>query len=136
MTWLAPRSTRPSSWRLAGNRPGTVTSAPWSTSAYGTDSDGPTAPTGSAGSSTTRVAAQPPRLAPGDVPTPVARQQLVIARREELEQWHPRHVLGRVVGRMLAVGRAVGRAHLLAVVASVEPAAKRLPVLDRERAAR
>ena len=55
-TWRAPRSTAPSAWRVPGSRPGTVTSAPWITTSYGSRNDGPTSPSGTAGSRTTSEA--------------------------------------------------------------------------------
>ena len=48
----APRRTERITCWLTGKRPGTVTSAPCNTSAYGIESLGPSSPTGSAGSST------------------------------------------------------------------------------------
>ena len=80
------------------------------------------------------VAAQVPRLAMRYVPAPVPGHELVVAGRQHLEQVDDRLRAGRgLSGWIDPVGALVGRANLLAVVASVEPIAERGAVVTGER---
>ena len=86
-----------------------------------------------------RVAAQVARLAARDVPAAEPVEQRVVVGGEQLEHVDPVRRAHPTRGDApIAVPRSVdgrfGRAHLLAVVAAVEPVAERDPVLDREDA--
>src|SRR5207253_363723 len=78
-----------------------------------------------------RVPTEVSRIALGDVPATVARHELVVGCFEQRDEIDPR-TGARLEGTPPVVD-AVGRAHLLAVVAPVDARAERSAVLDGER---